>query len=163
MSRRPSFASLKTTRERNAYERAMQVHTALSKEEFRSLRRGELARMFGTTPGTVEKYLGSAVRRTGNGRWEPAAHDTLVKFMTVLTEDGPLENVPIRGDRNRSIVAGHEAAVRRFAETGDPRYLRALDRVTVTDANGREHRLVTDERALRRMIRRGDTQGVQPY
>jgi hypothetical protein len=168
MPRRRSFSSLRTAHERAAYGRAMQAHTYLLQsqekpDEFPPLTLGELAKKHGTTPGTLHRYLGSSIHRTPDGEWEPARRDTLVKLMTVITDDGPIENVPVRGTRDRSLVATHNARIAAFADTGDPRYLRDLPRVTVTDANGRRHRLATDERRIRELIRAGQTKGVQPY
>jgi hypothetical protein len=122
----------------------------------------ELAPRFGTTARTVRKYAGGGLRKTDRG-WIPAARDSLTKPMTlIVTPADIVEGVPIRGAANRSDVAKHHAAIERFLD-GDPAHLRNLKRATVTDANGRRYRLLTDERELLRMNRAGQFRGVTPY
>ena len=164
MARRPPFASLKTARELAAYNRAMDVHGYMLQAEKGKVPwvpLEDLAPKFGTTPRSVRKYVGSALRKTERG-WSPVPEDTLTKPMNLITPGEVLEGVPIRGAADRSLVAKHHAAVERFL-AGDPSHLRGLGRVTVTDANGRRHRLVTDENELLRMNRAGQLRGVMPY
>jgi hypothetical protein len=165
MPRRPSFASLKTAAERAAYQRAANVDTYLrqaARGKVPMLPRHELARKFQTTTTTVEKYLGSAVRREG-AFWVPQEPGGFVKMMNLLVDSGEVVRVPVSNFGDRSLVAKHHAAISALSEHGDPRPLRRLRRVTVQDATGTRWRLLTDEARLRQMIRRGDLQGVQPY
>jgi len=165
MARRPSFASLRTPAGRAAYQRAADVDTYVRKMaqgKVPVLTRGELARQFRTTTRSVEKFLGSAIRREGS-IWVPEEPGGFVKEMNVITEDGVVRGVPISNFGDRALVAKHHAAVSALSEHGNPAPLRRLRRVTVVDANGGRHHLLTDERRLRQMIRAGDLQGVQPY
>jgi hypothetical protein len=165
MPRRPSFANLKTATQRAAYERAGAVDTYLreaSRGKVPVLSRSELARKFQTTTGTVEKYLGSAVRREG-ALWVPQEPGGFTKTMNIIADSGEIVRVPISNFGDRSLVARHHAAISALSEHGNPGPLRRLRRVTVRDASGTRWRLLTDEARLRQMIRRGDLQGVQPY
>ena len=164
MARRPSFESLRTPAERAAYQRAADVDTYVRKMAQGKVpvqSRRELARQFQTTTRSVEKYLGSAIRREGT-IWVPEEPGGFVKLMNVITEDGVVRGVPIRNFGDRSLVAQYHAAANAL-ESGNPGPLRRLRRVTVVDANGRRYRLLTDEHRLRQMIRSGDLTGVQPY
>jgi len=164
MPRRPSFASLKTARQRAAYARAMDVHGYMLQAEKGKVPwvpLEDLARRFGTTARTVRKYAGRTIRKTAR-RWTPVSHDSLTKPMTLITPGAVLQGIPIRGAANRSLVAKHHAAIERFLD-GDPAHLRGLHRTTITDGNGRRYQLATNEATIQQMNRAGQLRGVTPY
>ncbi len=60
---------------------------------------------------SVKGYFPKAVTYDWRGRLVASESDPYLRVMKILTTDG-LRDVYVRGSRNASIVAGHEAAVR---------------------------------------------------
>jgi len=75
--------------------------------------------------------------------------------ITVLTADGPiLAIIPKRSDRSK--VASHLNAMRRYLEIGDPSRIPAFEGVTVETADGERLELVTDLATIDRMAEGGE-------
>ncbi len=76
-----------------------------------------------TTLRSMRKQLSSELTRSEAGRYSASRADRLYNVMNVVTTEGTRE-VVVRGSRQRSKVAKHFAAVRRFLRTGDDEQLR---------------------------------------
>lgn len=156
MARRPSFKSM-TPKQRKIYDRVLDVRDQMrgknpmprSKVEF-------LAQQFGTSFETVDRYLGSVLRKAKDG-YSIREHDSLTITMKVATTDGVRE-LPILGSEERQKIAAHWRAIKAAERRrdGDPSRLQKLRSRTITDANGVRHHLELDLGKLRQFGRRGD-------
>ena len=106
--------------EREARRKALEALTYMRNEGL-SLR--EAAGRAGTTPASVLRHTGSALKREG-GRYTARRGDRLLRVMAVLGEDGVEHQVEIRSARQASIVGEHWAAVGYYLRTGDDSRLR---------------------------------------
>jgi hypothetical protein len=79
-----------------------------------------------TTVRSMKTQLGDELNRTESGRYAATKADRLYTVMNVVTTEGTRE-VAVRGSRQRSKVAKHFAAVRRFLRTGDDEPLRRFE------------------------------------
>jgi len=112
------------------------------------------AREAGTTPRTMKRVLGSAMRRRG-GEWVLRKDDDVTALMRVPDPERGWQMVPIKGSRRRWQVGLYWNSVRLYVEgKGDAR-LRAFEGRTITDAEGKKHRFVTDRQVLKRLARAG--------
>jgi hypothetical protein len=84
------------------------------------------ARKAHTTVRSMNKHVGSELSRSESGRYAATKGDRLYTIMNVVTVDGTRE-VAVRGSHQRSKVARHFAAVRRFLRTGDDEPLRKFE------------------------------------
>ncbi len=89
------------------------------------LSRQRAARTAGTTPRTMERYVGTALKRRRGGRYVARPTDRIGRPERVLTTEGP-KNLTLRGSRVSSIVGRHWNAVQRFLATGDTHVLQAF-------------------------------------
>ena len=89
--------------------RALDALTYMRREK--SLTRA--AKLAGTTPRTVKRYLLPLLERDRSGRWVAPRSDTAVRHMRVLTTGGALI-LPIRSFRSASRLARYWAAVDAF-------------------------------------------------
>jgi hypothetical protein len=94
---------------------ALEVLSRMRTENL-SLRRA--AKKASTTPRTVLKYVGSALKRNKAGRYQAKASDRLTRTLNFPTEDGTIP-VETRSSRTASKIAAHSLAVKRFLESGD--------------------------------------------
>ncbi len=115
------------------------------------------ARDSGTTPETVLRYVGSALRRTDEG-WRPSPEDGLTRTMLFLFPDGP-DFITIRGLEQASLIGRYWNAVRIYLEEGDDRELRRFAGRSVIDVKGQRHRFITEARTIRRLARAGQVGG----
>jgi hypothetical protein len=112
------------------------------------------AREAGTTPATMKRVLGPAMRRRA-GEWVIRKDDDVAALMRVPDPERGWRVVPIKGSRRRRQVGRYWSSVGQFIEgKGDAR-LRAFEGRTITDAEGRRHKFVTDRQVLRRLARTG--------
>ncbi len=101
--------------ESEARERSLE---ALQQMRSEGLSLTRAARQSHTTPATVRKYVGSAVRQTRGGRYVATPSDRLTRRVWFLTKAGKVE-VAVRGSRPASRVARYMAAVDRYLRTGE--------------------------------------------
>lgn len=107
---------------------------------------------YGINPRTVVKLGGSALRKTGGGRYKAKASDDLLRVLLVPVHGGRVE-VAVRGSRAGSEVSKRAIAQREFLATGDDTKLRELSKVKILDASGREVPFLID---LDELERQGD-------
>jgi len=81
------------------------------------------ARKRHTTVRSMRNLLGSELSKADSGRYGATRADRLYTVMNVVTTQGTRE-VAVRGSRQRSKVAKHFAAIRRFLRSGDDDALR---------------------------------------
>jgi len=146
-----------TPRQRQTYNRVLDVRDQLRGRTPMPRKDVEfLARQFDTSFESVERYLGSALRKTKDG-YSIREHDTLTITMKVATEDGVLD-LPIRGSDTRQKVAAHWRAITAASRRRNPApsRLQKLRFKTITDADGIRHRLELDPAKLRQVARRGE-------
>src|SRR5437762_7153010 len=89
------------------------------------LSRSAAARAVGTTPRTMERYVGPALTRDEAGRYRARPTDRLARPVRVLTTEGPKDLI-LRGSRVASVVGRHWNAVHRFLGSGDVSALNAF-------------------------------------
>ncbi len=157
MATRRPFWSRMTLRDRRTYNRVLDVRDQLRGRK--PMPRNEiefLANQFGTSFDSVERYLGSALRKTKDG-YSIRERDTLTITMKVATEEGVLD-LPVRGSEERRKVAAHWRAIAAASRrrNPDPSRLQELRSKTITDADGARHRLETDLGKLRQFARKGE-------
>lgn len=84
----------------------------------RGLSLAKAAKEAETTPRTMQRRIGSALKKGDDGRYVATKWDRIPRTMRVLTENG-LVALVLRDSRQASTVARHMAAVDRFLRTGD--------------------------------------------
>ncbi len=105
---------------------------------------------YGVDPRTVVKLGGSALRKTGGGRYAAKPSDNLLRVMVVPVHAGRVE-VAVRGSRAASELGRRAAAQREFLATGDDTKLRELSKNKILDASGRDVPFLTDPDELERL------------
>ena len=130
-------------------------------EALRNMRAGHSrsrsARMAGTTPRTVVRYVGGALRRGRGGRYIARPTDRLARPVRVLTTEGPKDLV-LRGSRVTSTIARHWNAIHRFLGTGDSEPLEPFHGKRVAG-----YTLETDPDAIERQAHRGELEFEDLY
>lgn len=114
----------------------------------RSLQRA--ARDADLSPATVLRLAGSAIRRGSNGRYRPAASDSLVRVVRMPTSDG-LTEVALRNSRDASTVAEYLNAVHRYLAKGDASGLTPFHDRAIRSVDGDRVIFVTDTATLDRL------------
>lgn len=104
---------------------------------------------FGIAPLVVVK-LGRPALRKRKGRYAATKRDRLLRVVNKLGTKGKKE-IATRDSRQASLVGGHWAAVQRYLQIGDDSALLKFKNKSVTDANGRRHRLLTNLKELDRL------------
>lgn len=112
------------------------------------------ARESHTTVANVKRYAGQALKKGARGRYEATKSDTLAAVMN-LTTDGGTVAVPIRGSRDRVLVAKYENAVGRFINFGDESALAPFRGKSVRLPTGERIPLLTDPDRLTQLGREG--------
>ena len=107
-----------------------------------------------TDPRPVQRYVGSALRRSPSGRVEAKPTDRLVRHVNVIATAG-IETGTVKSNRDAELLGAHADAVRRFLLLGDSGRLRKFHGITVR-LSGRPVTLQTDERALKRRANAGE-------
>ncbi len=132
----------RTEREREARERALAA-LALMRRKKLSLTAATNAE--GTTPRTVRRYVGSALRQKGPGeRSRPTPHDRIPRTLNVVGRTLPIK---VRDSRTVSRIAEHMNAVKTYVKTGDPSAL-ARFRGKSYQAAGVTYPFITDPAKL---------------
>lgn len=76
------------------------------------------AREASTTPATIRKYVGGAIRKSKSGRYSATASDRLTRVIWMLTTNG-MQEVRTRNSRTASRIASFMSAVHVYAKKGD--------------------------------------------
>ena len=123
------------------------AHTVTRMREGSSLK--SAAAEYGIAPKTVVRLAGSALRRTDNGRYAAKRSDRLFRPLVVPVHGGRIE-VGVIGSRKSTALSDRLRAQGHFISAGDASRLRALENVTILDAEGREIPFLTDPEELER-------------
>ena len=91
----------------------------------RSLSFARAAREAGTTPRTMRRYVGTALKTDPRGRIVATTFDRIPRTIKFITPEGVID-LTVRDSRTASRVARHLAAVHRYLITGNARGLRAF-------------------------------------
>jgi len=111
--------------------------------------RTKASKEFGVEPSLVVD-LGRPALRKKNGRYVATKTDRLLRVLTVLGSKGK-KRIATRDSRQASLVGGHWSAVQKYLQIGDDSALLKFKKKSVTDANGRRHRLLTNLKELDRL------------
>jgi hypothetical protein len=141
-----------TSRQREAYERALQTISLMRREH---LSLNAAAREAGTQVETVRALAGRALIRTRQGRWEARRRDRLERRMLFYDRKGKLF-VTVHSSATATRIAEYHAAMKEFLETGQRSKLRPFKGKSVADAKGKRHRFVTSPTIIRRLARAGE-------
>ena len=120
----------------------------------RGLSRARAAIELHTTPKTVMRYVGIALRREESGKYRALPSDRLPRFLRFLTPAGQV-HITVRGSRTATKISEYMAAVDHYLRTGDTA---GLSRFTgkYVRAGKLTYPFVTDPRALDRLANAGE-------
>ena len=104
---------------------------------------------YGIAPKTVQRLAGQALRKTESGHYAAKSSDRLFRPLVVPVHGGRIE-VGVIGSRKSTALSDRLRAQGHFIATGDVSRLRALEGVTILDADGREIAFLTDPEELER-------------
>jgi hypothetical protein len=107
-----------------------------------------------TTPRTLEKYAGSALRKRSSGRYEAKPSDRLTRSLRFLTPAGQIA-ITVRSSRAASRIAGYWAAVDYYLRTGDTEHLHEFSGKSVR-AGKEQFPFITDPRTVNRIASAGE-------
>jgi hypothetical protein len=113
-----------------------------------SLRRA--ARAFGLRPDVVLQLASPALRKRANGRYAAKANDRLLRVLAIPTKRGTGE-IAVRDSRQATQLSEYWLAVHAYLQTGDASSIKTFRGKRITDANGKQVRLVTDLKELDRL------------
>ena len=139
----------RTERAREARERAL---AALALMRRKKLSLTAAAKAEGTSPRTVRRYVGSALRQKGlRGRYKAKPRDRLLRVLRVPSREEEPREIAIRDSRQARRVAEYSNAVERYLQTGDASALQKFRGKHITDASGTQVPLLTDLDELDRL------------
>ena len=130
-------------REAYARERALAA-LALMRREGTSLRAA--AKANGTNPGTVQHYVGSALRKEASGRFRATAYDRIARTLNFSTPQGDIA-VTVRSSRTASRIAEYLNAVKQYLAGRDNSVVERF-RGKSFRAGGATHVFITDSKTL---------------
>jgi hypothetical protein len=104
---------------------------------------------YGIAPKTVLRLAGPALRKTERGHYAAKRSDRLFRPLVVPAHGGRIE-VGVIGSRKSTALSDRLRAQGTFIATGDASGLRALETMTILDADGREIPFLTDPEELER-------------
>lgn len=109
-----------------------------------------------TDARTVLRLAGSTLRK-GRGGYVVQARDRLLRVLYLPDEDRPggLQEVTTRDSRQATRASNYWHGVHRYLTTGDAIGLAPFRGKTITDAQGKRIRLLTDLAALDRLASAG--------
>jgi hypothetical protein len=110
----------------------------------------QASRKFNLNPRIVQRRAPSAMRKLRNGRWAAKPNDHLLRVLVIATRKG-LHEIAVTDFSQASLLGRYWAAVDRYRDTGDASALREFRGKYIIDTNGKQHRLLTDLRALDRL------------
>lgn len=118
----------------------------LSLEVLRLMRRGKsltsATKDTGFSKFLSQKHLGRYIRKK-SGRYLPTITDSIQRSMQIY-ENGRINSIIVTNSRDASTIGEYFANVRKALETGDDSYLKKFKKKTITDANGKKHKLKTN-------------------
>ena len=127
----------------------------------RKLSLAQAAKHAGTTPRTMQRHVGTALKKRDDGRFAPTKWDRIPRTMKFLTENGVMHLV-LRDSRMASDVARYMSAVDRFLKTGDRGPLSAFRGKSVRSGKT-AHAYLTDGRTLERLGYAGEISYEEIY
>jgi len=138
----------RTAHQAEARARALATLALMRREKFSLAAAAKLER---TSPRTVKRYAGSALRRRGpRGRYVAKPTDRLLRVLVIPTREG-LREIAVRSSREASQIAQYENAIQRYLQTGDDLPLRKFRRRHIIDANRKRIPFFTDRKQLDRL------------
>lgn len=120
----------------------------------RALSLAQAARHAGTTPRTMQRHVGTALKKKSDGRFAATKWDRIPRTMKFLTENGYMHLI-LRDSRTASEVARYMGAVDRFLKTGDQGPLSAF-RGKAVRSGRTAHAYLTHGRTLERLAYAGE-------
>ncbi len=133
--------------EREQFEQVARIVSRM-RDDGVSLRRA--ARDANTSPKTVIRLAGSAVRKGKQGRYVAASRDRLLRVIVIPMDNGTRE-IATRDSRQATQVSRYYHALRRFLRTGDASALRTFEGQQITTLGNERVALVTDVDAVKRL------------
>jgi len=127
---------------------------ALDGMRSRGLSLAAAARESGTTPRTMQRHVGTALRRAKDGRYMPSKFDRIPRTIRFFTTIGRME-LTVRDSRTVSRIARYMAAVRQFLLTGDRRGLWPF-RGQAIRVGKVAYPFITDSKTLERLAHVGE-------
>jgi hypothetical protein len=107
------------------------------------------ARANSTTPESVRRFAGSALRRAASGRIRAAAFDRIPRTLSILTPQGSVW-VTVRDSRTASKISEHRNAVKQWRRSRDASVLEPFRQRTLR-AGGVPYRFVVDPDTLNQL------------
>ena len=108
------------------------------------------AQEFGIRPREIQKVGRSAIRKATNGRYVVTKRDSLLRVLLIPTDQG-LAEIGVSDSRQASVLGEYWNTVQRYLSTGDASLLREFRAKHITDSEGRQFPLLTDEKELDRL------------
>jgi hypothetical protein len=127
----------------------------------RGLRIGVAAKETHTTPRTIRKYLGNALKIGPSRRIVPTASDRYTRTLRFLTPQGQIQ-INVRDSRTASKIAEYWSAVDHYLKTGDTRRLRSFRKQSIR-AGKMTYPFITDVQTLKRLGYAGEVQFEDLY
>jgi hypothetical protein len=138
----------RSARQAEARERALAALALMRRKPGTSLPRA--ASEYHTTPRTVHRYVGTALKQARKGsRYTAAAYDRLPRRLNAIISQGP-EVVLVRDSRTATKISEHSNAARVYRNTGDTTALEKF-RGKSFRASGKTYEFVTDPVILDRL------------
>jgi lambda repressor-like predicted transcriptional regulator len=110
----------------------------------------QTSKEFGLSPRTVQRLVGTAIRKRPNGRYAAKANDRLLRVLVIPTNKGS-DEIAVRDSRQATHLAEYWIAVHGYLQTGDASSIEKFRRKHIIDANGKRVRLVTELDELNRL------------
>ena len=120
----------------------------------RKLSLAQAAAHAGTTPRTMQRHVGEALKKKDDGRFAATKWDRIPRTMRFLTENGLIELI-LRDSRQASEVARYMSAVDRYLRTGDREPL-SVFRGKAVRSGKTAHAYLTNGNALQRLAHAGE-------
>jgi hypothetical protein len=120
----------------------------------RGLSLTQAAAQSGTTPRTMQRHVGKALKKRSDGRFAATKWDRIPRTMRFLTENGVIDLI-LRDSRAASDIARYMSAVDRFLKTGDRGPLSAF-RGKAVRSGKTAHAYLTNTNALERLAYAGE-------
>ena len=134
----------RSPRELETHNRALHVLAHMRREH---LSLAAASRLEHIKPGTVLRYVGSALRRDKpGGRFHAARSDRFKREFQIPTALGPVK-VPVYGSKAASELSEYANAINHYLRTGDASQLEAFKGKTIR-VQGRKIELTTDPSTL---------------
>ena len=114
----------------------------------------EASRQAGTTPRTVQRHVGKALKRGDDGRYAATKYDRIPRTLRFVTTGGVTE-LTVRDSRTASQIARYMAAVHKYLTTGDRRALWPFRGKAIRSGKV-AYPFITDSKTLERLAFAGE-------